>query len=179
MKRNFSNKEIIEGIVLRDTKVLEFVYFKYYKQFEKWVKKNNGNELDAEDIFQDVLVKMYLYLRKNRINIKDFGSYFISSCKRHYVDVINDQIIGEELDEDIIDFNADNDVSDIRLSTLKKALEKIKPDCRKILKLQAEGFSYQEISVIMKKFTPASVKTIRKRCIKELIIEYFKQKAND
>ena len=49
-------EEIFEGIRREDRRILQRIYKVYYPSVLHYIQSNNGNEYDAQDIFQDALV---------------------------------------------------------------------------------------------------------------------------
>src|SRR5690606_32505039 len=48
-----------EGLRSGNTSAYEWVYKKYYPSISRFILQNNGNEGDAEDIFQESIVVLY------------------------------------------------------------------------------------------------------------------------
>ena len=57
--REYSSTEIIKGIARRKESIIHYVYKTCYPDIRKLILTNRGNEQDAEDIFQDGMVKVY------------------------------------------------------------------------------------------------------------------------
>jgi RNA polymerase sigma factor (sigma-70 family) len=67
---------IIDSIRREDKNVLLELYTSYFPQVRHYIMSNSGNIFDAEDIFQDALVLIYIKIRKNTLFLSStFGTY--------------------------------------------------------------------------------------------------------
>ena len=53
---HYSDGAIVEGLRLRSDLIIRYIYQELFPMIKYLVMSNNGNEEDAEDIFQDGLV---------------------------------------------------------------------------------------------------------------------------
>ena len=55
---NYSDKELIETLKQQQvsTQVFKYLYRTYFNFLSGYIKQNQGNDQDAEDIFQEVIV---------------------------------------------------------------------------------------------------------------------------
>ncbi|MCD4773550.1 MAG: sigma-70 family RNA polymerase sigma factor [Bacteroidales bacterium] len=83
---NFNNEEILLGIKVHDISVLNYIYDKFYPRIKKFIKKNNGNNRDAEDIFQETIIIIYRNINeKDLILTCDFYTYFFTVCRNTWL----------------------------------------------------------------------------------------------
>ncbi|MBN1197861.1 MAG: hypothetical protein JXA23_00820, partial [Bacteroidales bacterium] len=79
---SFSDKKLIEGIIKKRRGTIHFMYRDYFPLILALVEKNSGNFQDAEDIFQDALVALYLRCRNKELVLScSLRSYFYSICQ--------------------------------------------------------------------------------------------------
>jgi len=77
-----SEQEIIDGIMLGDEITLASFYRQHLPYIKNHILKKGGSKEDAEDIFQDALLVMYLKLKSNDTLISTtIGAYFYGVCK--------------------------------------------------------------------------------------------------
>jgi RNA polymerase sigma factor (sigma-70 family) len=56
---NQKDRKYLEGIIKRDSAVINNIYEEYYPSIERHISKNSGNKSDAIDIFHDALIVLY------------------------------------------------------------------------------------------------------------------------
>ena len=98
------------------------------------------NEQDAEDIVQDVWLRLYI----NSNNAKN-KSLFYTSIRNRFIDIYRRKklVIMEDIDDD---FQADQLENDLSIEDIKKCLEKLRPEEREVLYLNCvEEYSASEI----------------------------------
>lgn len=76
---NPSDREILIAIKLEDRRVLNYLYSRYFSSVSYYVHKHSGTEADAQDVFQDALVIIFLRVKKSIPELKSsFTSYLHS-----------------------------------------------------------------------------------------------------
>ncbi|NOR27946.1 MAG: sigma-70 family RNA polymerase sigma factor [Lutibacter sp.] len=76
----------IEALLKNNSKVLSEIYLKFSHKIISYVKKNNGNSDDAQDIIQETLVTIYHQAKeKNFVLTCPFDAYFYLLCKRRWL----------------------------------------------------------------------------------------------
>jgi RNA polymerase sigma factor (sigma-70 family) len=77
----FTDIAIINGIKERDAQVIKYLYKKFYKEICSMVKSNSGNQMDAEDLFQDALLVIYQKISGEGLILNSsFNTYLYSIC---------------------------------------------------------------------------------------------------
>lgn len=118
-------------------------------------KIENDADRDAEDIIQDVALK--ILSRKSVLPINNIGGFVYYSIKNKIIDIMRKDKkttnIDEKLEKQLAGFaenlydNSDQLYSDEMKAELKKAIFNLKPHYREIiLAIDVEGYSYKEIS---------------------------------
>ena len=64
-----SELELLQGLKVQNEKAIYDVYTSYYPSVEKYVLMNSGSEQDAEDVFQDAVMVLLDYVRKENFNL--------------------------------------------------------------------------------------------------------------
>jgi RNA polymerase sigma factor (sigma-70 family) len=76
----------IEALLKNDSKVLSKIYKNFSNKIVSFVKNNNGNSDDAQDIIQETLVTIYHQAKeKNLVLTCPFDAYFFLLCKRRWL----------------------------------------------------------------------------------------------
>ncbi|KAB7528845.1 sigma-70 family RNA polymerase sigma factor [Flagellimonas olearia] len=119
-------------------------------------KIRNTSERDAEDIVQDVALR--IYSRADDLNpINNIGGFVYSAIRNRIIDIMRGRkehkYPAEEIDRQWQDFaeafygDADNSYSPALEEELKKAVAALKPAYRDIIiAIDFEGFTYKEIA---------------------------------
>ena len=166
----------IQGIRSRESAIINEIYKDILPGIIHWVKENNGNDSDARDLFQEMMIAVYKKCKDDDFKLTcSFWSFALIICrnlwyaknrnkdKMTYKDVINDE-------EVILDENIQKDLehSD-QLELYRKHFSILKEDCQKILSMFFEKVKMTEIASKMG-LTPAYVKKKKYKC-KEALIE--------
>ena len=66
----YTDQEILNGIQYQDNRILLFVYRKNFSPVKYYIKKNNGSDKDAEDVFQDAMILIYNKVQEGNMALK-------------------------------------------------------------------------------------------------------------
>jgi len=85
-KKPHADHIYIEALLKNNSKVLSKIYLNFSYKIVSYVKKNNGNSEDAQDIIQETLVTIYHQAKEeNFILTCPFDAYFYLLCKRRWL----------------------------------------------------------------------------------------------
>jgi len=85
-KKPHADHIYIEALLKNDSRVLSTLYEKFSHKIVAYIRKNNGNADDAQDIIQETLVTIYHQAKeKNFILTCPFDAYFYLLCKRRWL----------------------------------------------------------------------------------------------
>lgn len=148
-----SGKEILEGIRTKNNKVLHLVYSENYPLIKDFIRKNNGNSHDAEDILQESLILIYKKVSNSGITLESgFSTYLFSICrllwlyelrkrKIEFPDEFRQDIHGD-VENGLID---DHDKFE-KHSLIQKYLLLMDPECRMLLMMFYDNAPIEDIS---------------------------------
>lgn len=180
---DYSNLELLNGILRNDTIVLQFIYKNYYSNINFFIKKNNGDDDDANDIFQESIIIMYRKLKANELVIDcTFETYLYSVCRFLWLKQLEKRKIETENIKDKHEFNDDiyddsleklADLND-RYKLYQKHFANLGKDCQKILQLYFDKVPLKNIAQIMG-FKSEKYAKKRKFHCKEYLIKSVKQ----
>ncbi len=76
------NQTLIDGILNQESKVYSWIYSSWYSAVEAMVKKNSGTIADAQDLFQNAMLELYLNLKTGKFKEqeKPLKNYFLMIC---------------------------------------------------------------------------------------------------
>lgn len=127
----------------------------YAKTIYNLAYRFSGNPQEAEDLVQDIFLKLYNSLGKYDFQ-KDFAAWFLTLARNHLIDEYRhrrqEKSLRDELDEltlsaAVTDSPENKYLSRERSELLRQALSELSPDLRTVLILrEIEGYSYEEIA---------------------------------
>jgi RNA polymerase sigma factor (sigma-70 family) len=174
--QEFRVDEILDGLVNRNTDVLEFIYKSYFHQINAFVNKNNGNEEDAKDIYQDAILVIYQKIKKENLTLNcSFNTYLYSVCrllwlkqlekKRIKMNFLEESIKFVELETDILNHYEANE----RYKLYEEHFSKLSYNCQKILELYLAKIQLKEIARVLGYKSDQYVKKRKHQCKEKLI----------
>lgn len=174
----FSDSTIIDGIIKKRRAVIHFMYKDYFPLILALVEKNSGTFQDAEDIFQDGLVAIYLRCRDRELLLNcTLRSYFYAVCRnlwlqrleRKYKVLYNSDLVLKECDET---YNVkDNLVREQKLARHRifwKHFRELPEDCQKVLMMYMDKVPFRQVASKLG-FTDEHSAKMRKYLCKKLI----------
>lgn len=168
--KNYTDKEIIEAILLNNTKVLTLLYEYNFESLNALVISQGGTQKDTEDIFHDALLILFLKIRKADFQLTSSIHTFLQAIARNLwkqrmasntyrvtriADKIND-VPDESYNEEYIQVE--------RRKLYLKHLADLPNDCKRLIKMILEGLSLQEITRLIPYNSLEFTKTKRFRC---------------
>ncbi len=148
-----------------------------------FVKKNQGDEQDANDIFQEAIIIIYRKLKENSLvfeNIK-FPSYLFSVSRLLWLKQLEKRKTEKEKINETLPFREevyDSGFYELmekneRYGLFQKHFKELGPDCQKILQMFFDKVSLRSIAQIMGFKSEIYAKKRKFKC-KELLIERIK-----
>ena len=160
----YDDKELVFKLSKGDKKAFKYVYTTYYNKLYVYLLSFTKDNYLAEDIAQNVLMK--LWERRTKLQIHtSLKSYLYKSAYYSFIDNYKlDKKVNKKIEDlkyeslnKVIDSNEDEAIMEARLSFLSKAIESLPPQCKKVLFLsKIEGYKNKEIA----KALNLSVKTV-------------------
>ena len=177
----YTLQEIINGLRVNNSDIINYIYSKYFKSIEKHVNINSGDSSDAWHLFHDALLVVYEKAKNDDLKISGtFYSYFFGICKYRWHKILRERKKGTtELYNDEINLNSENDLNynkaendcfleATRFRIYKKNLNKLSPECKKMIKLVAKGKKMPEIRQSFNYKSDAFTYKKKSKCIKQL-----------
>jgi RNA polymerase sigma factor (sigma-70 family) len=172
--REYSAIEIIRGLARRKDSVIQYVYRSCYPDIRKLILTNGGNRHDAEDVFQDGLVKVYQKITEQGLELNcKFGTYLYSVCRFLWLNELEKRKIkGRETHtaEIIIDDQTANNriMENAVMNLYEKHFKELSKECRTVLNMYFQKASMEEICVVMGYKNVQIAKDTMYRCKKSL-----------
>lgn len=134
-KADYSDEEILAGILGNENAIISYVYKKYFIKIKQMVFAFRHTGLDPDDIFQEGLTRAVMNIREGRFRgDSSFYTYLNSICRNICLKELN-RMKGrnDELKEEVMDENETNFEAIAQILEIRKQL---KGDCREILDLR-------------------------------------------
>lgn len=163
------NNRYLNALVNNDEKTINEIYEKFYPTIKKYILHKNGQEVDAEDIFQQVLLQISVRYRKQKFEMNTgFDGYLFIACKNTWIREVKKRAarVTTPLNECLKDDATEQSLALLqqeRWEVLKENLNKISENCRRILQLFFAKTPYEKI---VKEFGYNSETVARQRVFK-------------
>ncbi len=180
----YSDEQILKGVLRHDSLILQYIYKQYYYKISYFVRKNQGSEDDASDIFQEAIIIIYRKLKENDLIFEksSFAGYLFSVCRFLWLKQLEKRRIERERLNDTLPFQEnlyDENLVELvnkneRYGLYQKHFATLSTDCQKLMQLFFEKVSLKEIAKIMGYKSEKYAKTRKFKC-KEILVKRIKQ----
>ncbi len=144
--------DYVEGIVKGDDTVIKYIYKSFFTSIFNFIKLNNGNKEDAEDIFQEAIIIIYKKAITGNFQLtSSFHTYLYAVCRNLWLKQLKKRSVGEKGLEDTEHYVAiTDDLEEIiqhreKFVLFREKFEALGEDCKKVLRMFFERRSMQEI----------------------------------
>src|SRR5690606_25205582 len=102
----YSDEQILKGILRHDNLILQHVYKQYYYNINYYIRKNQGSEDDASDIFQEAIIIIYRKIKENDLVFEksSFKGYLFTVCRLLWLKQLEKRRIEQERLNDSLPF---------------------------------------------------------------------------
>ncbi len=180
----YSDEQILKGILRHDNLILQYIYKQYYYKINYFIKKNQGSEDDASDVFQEAIIVIYRKLKENDLIFEksSFAGYLFSVCRFLWLKQLEKRRIEKEklidslpFQEDLYDENLVEVIEkNERYGLYQKHFATLSTDCQKLMQMFFEKVPLREIAKVMGYKSEKYAKTRKYKC-KEILIKRIKQ----
>ena len=180
---DYSTLDLLNGILRNDTIILQFIYKNFYSKINFFIKKNSGDDDDANDIFQEAIIIIFRKLKANELVLDcTFETYLYSVCRFLWLKQLDKRKIEREKIKDNHDYHEDiyddglEKVADLneRYKLYQKHFTNLGKDCQKVLQLYFDKVPLKNIAQIMGFNSEKYAKKRKFKC-KEYLIKSIKQ----
>ena len=174
--KKYDDDTLLQGIKDGDAAILGAIYARFLPPVTQLLIRRNATTPDAEDIFEDVLVALYIRLQEKPLILQNckLQTYITGNCikqwsnkskrKKRMVEVTPEllQVLesNDHLEEEL--FEAEED------QLFWRQFEQMPADCQQVLRLFFEGYSLKEIAE-QKDYTYKYARKKKSVCNKQLI----------
>ncbi|CAM1374091.1 RNA polymerase sigma factor [Tenacibaculum xiamenense] len=80
------DQKYIDGLAQNNSFIIKMIYEKFAPKVIHFIIRNNGNQINAEDVIQEVLITIYKQATHNELRLTcPFDAYFFLLCKRKWL----------------------------------------------------------------------------------------------
>lgn len=173
--------DFIKGIKNRDNKILKIIYKEHFLLIKSFIVKNSGTIDDARDVFQEAIIVIYRYTKKDDFKINcSFETFLYSICRTIWLNNLrNKKIHTDKLDDirEYITFSASDDEQieeSAEYKLYQKHFQKLGDECKKLLQLFYDKVPYKEIAKRMNYKSIGLVKKKKFKC-KEFLLKSIRE----
>ena len=180
---NYTNEELLHGILRNDNLILQYIYKNFFYKINFFIKKNNGDDEDSNDIFQEAIIIMYRKLKANDLILDcSFETYLYSVCRFLWLKQLEKRKTERERIQDNHDYNdevydsafeATVDLNE-KYRLYQKHFKNLGKDCQKILQMFFDKIPLKQIAQIMGFQSEKYAKKRKYKC-KEYLVKSIKQ----
>lgn len=176
--KDFSDSEIIRGIARRKEKIINHVYRTCYPDIRKLILTNTGNEHDAEDIFQEAMLKVFLKITEHGLVLTcQFKTYLYSVSRFLWLQELEKRKLSRNrqnnVDLIIDEHDRRNSREDEKLRIYESNFRELTKECQKVLNMYFQHASMEEICVAMGYKNVQIAKDKKYRCKKTLMSKIY------
>ncbi|WP_299187191.1 sigma-70 family RNA polymerase sigma factor [uncultured Aquimarina sp.] len=102
-----SDQKYIQALLDNDSMVLKEIYQKFAPKVVNYIKKNSGDESNAQDIIQETLITIYNQAREKKLILTcPFDAYFFLLCKRKWLNELKKNSLNKvTINEEVVSIN--------------------------------------------------------------------------
>jgi RNA polymerase sigma factor (sigma-70 family) len=165
----------VSGLLVNDPRVIRALYATHYPAALQYITRNRGTASDAQDIFQEAITVLWLYVKEGRFGTtpeSDPGGFLFRVVKYKWLDVVRSaahrhmRTLKDEQAHGLL-MEDDPEVEE-RLMRLREVYAKLDDKCRKVL--DQFYFERKDLTSIASAMgvEEESIRTIKYRCMMKL-----------
>ncbi|WP_337043601.1 RNA polymerase sigma factor [Emticicia sp. 17c] len=149
-----SDRELLEGCLRKDSKAQAALYHQYKGRFFGICRRYAQSREDAEDIFQDAFVKIFLNLNELR-SAEQLSAWIrrvvVNVCIDYYHKKVNFVDVSEAPEITSNDWQSDSVIAQLSNQELLQLVNELPDGARMVFNLYViDGYTHQEIAEMLK-----------------------------
>jgi RNA polymerase sigma factor (sigma-70 family) len=145
----------IDGLVQNNSNIIQSIYKKFIPKVKNYIRTNSGDDDQAQDVIQEVLITIYNQAKTNGLELTcPFDAYFFLLCKRRWLNEIKkttnkgvttlDENVS--IDESVQEMASQTEVFDEKQSLFDEMFQKLGEKCQEVLKLSFVTKTMEEVA---------------------------------
>ena len=149
------DQSYINGLVNNDSQVINSIYKKFVPKVINFIRNNSGDNDQAQDVVQDVLVLMFNQAKSNKLQLTcPFDAYFFLLCKRKWINelkkVSNKKVtISDDftsINESELQMSLQTEIFEEQQNLFNEMFVKLGDKCQELLKLSFTIKSLEDVA---------------------------------
>lgn len=145
----------IDGLANNDSAVIQAIYKKFVPKVVFFIKNNSGDEDQAQDVIQEVLMLLFNQAKANTLLLTcPFDAYFFLLCKRKWLNELKKTsnkgvTINEDfasINESALELVEEAEQFDEKQQLFDTMFQKLGDKCQEVLKLSFTIKSMEEVA---------------------------------
>jgi RNA polymerase sigma factor (sigma-70 family) len=145
----------IDGLINNNSLIIQSIYKKFVPKVVYYIKTNSGDEDQAQDIIQEVLITIYNQAKTKDLKLScPFDAYFFLLCKRRWLNEIKKATTKEVTisddnvykDESTVEMVNQTEMFEEKQSLFDEMFQKLGEKCQEVLKLSFVTKTMEEVA---------------------------------
>ncbi|MEC4004092.1 sigma-70 family RNA polymerase sigma factor [Flavobacterium sp. SUN052] len=145
----------IDGLVQNNSSIIQSIYKKFVPKVKNYIRTNSGDDDQAQDVIQEVLITIYNQAKTNGLQLTcPFDAYFFLLCKRRWLNELkkssNKEVTLQDdsvsIDEPIQEMAFQTEIFDEKQSLFDEMFQKLGEKCQEVLKLSFVTKTMEEVA---------------------------------
>lgn len=154
-KKAHPDQMYIDGLVQNNSNVIREIYKKFVPKVKNYIRTNSGDDDQAQDVIQDVLITIFNQAKTNGLQLTcPFDAYFFLLCKRRWLNEIkkasNKEVTLQDenvsIDESVQEMTFQTEVFDEKQSLFDEMFQKLGDKCKELLQLSFVTKTMEEVA---------------------------------
>ena len=145
----------IDGLLQNNSSVIQSIYKKFVPKVKNYIRTNSGDDDQAQDVIQEVLITIYNQAKTNGLQLTcPFDAYFFLLCKRRWLNELKKSSDKEvtlmddnvSTDEPVQEMAFQTETFDEKQSLFDEMFQKLGEKCQEVLKLSFVTKTMEEVA---------------------------------
>ena len=145
----------IDGLLQNNSNIIQSIYKKFVPKVKNYIRTNSGDDDQAQDVIQEVLITIYNQAKTNGLQLScPFDAYFFLLCKRRWLNELkkssNKEVTLKDdnvsIEESVQEMTSQTEVFDEKQSLFDEMFQKLGEKCREVLQLSFVTKTMEEVA---------------------------------
>lgn len=155
-KTTHQDQLYIDGLLQNNSSIINTIYKKFAPKVKNYICNNSGDDDQAQDIIQEVLIMIYNQAKTSGLQLTcPFDAYFFLLCKRRWLNELKKAYHKEvtlqdekvSMDESVQEMIFQIEVFDEKQSLFDEMFQKLGEKCQEVLRLSFVTKTMDEVAL--------------------------------